>query len=88
MPALGHVLQRYLGWGISTSGVEHGFARMRRLLEHRGASTDDGKLNWMVLSEALPDNSNESDSTIARAQEFWCENYTEVARTRDRNQIA
>ena len=74
MPALGHVLQRYLGWGISTSGVEHGFARMRRLLEHRGSSTDDAKAHWMVLSEAF-DNSNESDLIVAQAQEFWCENY-------------
>ena len=86
MPALGHVLQRYLGWGISTSGVEHSFARVRRLLEYRGSATADTKESWMVLSEPRPDNS-ECDSIIARAQEIWCEKYTKVARNCSHNAL-
>ena len=71
MPALSHVLQRYFGWGISTSGVEHGFAAQRRLLQHRGSASEETKLNWMVLSGALPAG-DEVDFVITGAQEVWC----------------
>ena len=43
LPALGHVLQRYRGWGISTRGAEHCFSRIRRLPEHRGSEAENTK---------------------------------------------
>ena len=87
MPALGHVLQRYLGWGISARGVEQVVAHMRRRLEHRGSASESAEETWLVLSEARPDDSHESDWIISRAQEFWCESCTEVARKGSRNAL-
>eukprot|EP00974_Lingulodinium_polyedra_P033427 3213468-Lingulodinium_polyedra.AAC.1 len=63
-----------MGWGISGSGVGHGFSAQLRLLQFRGPAPDETKMHWMVFSMSLPAD-KEVDVMVGRAQELRCESY-------------
>ncbi len=74
MRALKAILQRYLGWTMSTSGVEQSWACVRRLLAHRALAQEDTELRLLVLATPLPPEV-EINTIVGRAQEHWCLNY-------------
>ncbi len=73
--ALQRALQAYLGWGVSTSGVERSFAVARRLLLHRERASDAVMFNTMKLAQPMPTAEQEVQRTIGLARELWAAQY-------------
>ena len=72
MNSLLSVLQRYLGFGISTSGVEHTFSTMRDALAHR-KQADLRKVRRLLLlkREAQMQDSGFVTRIVGEAREIW-----------------
>ena len=68
---LTHVLIRYLGWAISTSGVEHTFAQCRRVLAHRGSCSPRTALRFLRIIEPMPGDLVALNALVLAAQDAW-----------------
>ena len=72
MDSLVTVLQRYLGFGMSTTGVEHTFATVRDALAHRSHADLRKVKRLLVLTRQCPMQDSEFVTTIVReAREIW-----------------
>jgi len=66
------VLQRYVGFGMSTTGVEHTFATVRDALAHRSQADLRTVKRLLVLTRQFPMQDSELVTTIVgEAREIW-----------------
>ena len=65
------VLLRYLGWAISTTGVEHTFAHVRRVLAHRGSCSPHSSYRMLKIIEPMPTNQKVLMAIVDVARDTW-----------------
>ncbi len=78
--AILHIFTRYCAYGISTTGVEHAFARAKKELVHRssGRNPHDGDavdLLILKLKQDRPSDETDRARVIGRAREIWVTAY-------------
>ncbi len=78
--AILHIFTRYCAYGISTTGVEHAFARAKKELVHRSSGrnshdTDAVDLLMLKLKQDRPSDETGRTRVIGRAREIWVAAY-------------
>lgn len=69
--ALRHIIYRYVGWGLSTSGVERNFSSARTVLQHRNPATIWKCRVTLEMAAGMPEDAKLVKATIPVAQEVW-----------------
>jgi len=69
--ALKSIVYRYVGWGLSTSGVERNFSTARTVLQHRNLSSIWKCRVTLEMAAGMPEDPTLVKENIPVAQEIW-----------------
>lgn len=77
---LRQIVYRYLGWGLSSSGVERAFATARDVLSQRAKASNKVWRITLEMASGPPENEEALRNTIGTAQEIWAKLFGPVRR--------